>query len=115
MMATAGLFAANSRASRSIVAAGTPVFSATFAGANSAASALVLSTSAAIASASKPSVPGLQATNSSALAAVCERRASTCTNLARVPGRAWRIRPYAALCATAEFHVPRKSAPNEIT
>ena len=58
-----------------------------------AAPAALLSISAAIASASSPSVPGLQATNSSALAAVCDRRASTCTNFGRTPVPTWRMRP----------------------
>ena len=33
------------------------------------------------------------ATNSSAFAAVCDMRASTCTNFGRTPGCPWRIRP----------------------
>src|SRR5262249_7560369 len=66
-------------------------------------------------SARTPRVPGFTGTHSSAFAPVSDIRDSTCTSLPRCCGWPCRIAPYATLCATGEFHVPRRSAPNEIT
>ncbi len=71
----------------------------------------------AIASASRPSVPGFAAIHSSAFIPVSDNRGPTYTNFAIVAGR-----PASNACdcekpfwnSTGESQVSRKSAPNEI-